>query len=374
MRASYLWALAILIAIAGWMASGDIIIGGQGDGGTPPPGAEDAARGVVDMRREAADDDQPFQVRVRTITAEERASELVVRGRTDAKQRVTLRAQTGGLVEELAADKGDLVLAGDLVCRIETGSRQANLLRAQAQLAQAEQEHTAAETLRERGHTAESQLRAARAARDAAKAAVADAELDLKRTRILAPFDGVVESRPAEPGALLNVGDICAEIATRDPMLVVAQVSERDIGRIETGMAGHAHLVTGEGAKGRISYISSSAETATRTFRVELEIPNSDGALRAGVTAQISIALEPVVAHRFSPAILSLADDGRIGVRTVDDDSRVRFLPVEVVADDRDAVWVTGLPESVTVITVGQDYVEEGERVDVTYETAEVRP
>lgn len=351
------------------MVSGDIIVGGQGDGGTPPPGVEAPAERATGLAEERA-----FRVRARAIDAEERAGELVVRGRTEAKQRVTLRAQTAGLVEQLAVSKGDAVSAGDLVCRIETGSREANQLRAEAQLAQAEQDHTAATTLRERGHAAETQLRATRAALDAARAALAEAELDVKRTRIVAPFDGVVEERPAEQGALLNVGDVCAEIVARNPMLVVVEVPERDVGRLHVGMRGRARLVTGEEAEGRITFIATSADPATRTFRVEVEMPNTDGQLRAGVTAQLQVSLASAVAHRFSPALLTLADDGRVGVRTVDEDNRVRFLPVEVIADERDAVWVTGLPRQVTIITVGQGYVDEGQRVEVAFETADAEP
>ncbi len=374
MRTSYLWALAILVAIAGWMGSGDLIIGGQGDGGTPPPGAEQHAEGVVDRADPTLVEDRPFRVRARTISSQERANTLTVRGRTEVKQRVTLRAQTAGLVEELAVAKGDAVSAGDLVCRIETGSREANLLRAEAQFAQAEQDHNAATTLRERGHAAENQLRATRAALDTAQAALAEARLDLARTRIIAPFDGVVEERAAEQGALLNVGDPCAEIVARDPLLVVVQVSERDVGRLEAGMTAHARLVTGEEAEGVITYIASAADPATRTFRVELEVANPNGALRAGVTAELEVTLEATVAHRFSPAVLTLADDGRIGVRTIDEDSRARFVSVQILADQRDSVWVTGLPDEVTIITVGQDYVEDGQKVEATLETADAEP
>lgn len=374
MRKSYLWAAVITVAIIGWFLSGDLIVGGQNDGEVPEGVASEDATGIAEETAAQSQQEAPFQVRVRTITAEERVSQLTARGRTVADDRVTLRAQTAGLVENIAVSRGQLVEAGEVICEIEEGSRAAQKLRAEASLAQAELNHTAATRLNEKGYAAETRLRAAKAELDAAKAALADAELDIRRTRIRASFDGVVESISAERGTLLNIGDPCAEVVASDPMLVTAQVSERDVGQLEVGMPGEATLVTGQTAKGEIGYISPSADPATRTFRIELVVDNADAKLRDGVTAEIAVPLQGTEAHRFSAAILTLDDEGRVGVRTVDEDDTVRFLPVEILSDTGDGVWVSGLPKTVTVITVGQEYVADGERVAPVVETAGAQP
>ena len=74
-------------------------------------------------------------------------------------------------------------------------------------------------------------------------------------------------------------------------------------------------------------------------------------------------------AHRISPALLALDDSGGVGVRIVDARHVVQMVPVNVIKDDAQGVWVTGLPETATVITVGQELVGAGDRVDVAYET-----
>lgn len=375
MRTSYIWAGIISLAIAGWLASGEIIIGGQGDP-TTASAVEQASEPSSASQSDAlqtgpvAAEDRPFRVRARTITASERTATFTVRGRTQADQRVALRAQTSGLVEAVPLRQGDAVKAGDLICRIEAGSREPHVLRAEAAVAQAELDFEGATRLQDKGYAAETRVRAAKATLDAARAELHERQLDLARTRIVAPFDGVVEVRPAEIGMLLNVGDICAEVVAHDPMLVVAQVSERDVGKLKPGMTGNARLVTGQTVEGTIGYIAPSADTATRTFRIELSVPNADAALRDGVTAEMFIDIETTLAHRFSPAILALDDSGVMGVRTVVDDNRVAFVPVQILGTEGGEVWVSGLPDTVTIITVGQNYVSDGETVEPVFETA----
>ncbi|WP_436640478.1 efflux RND transporter periplasmic adaptor subunit [Microbaculum sp. FT89] len=368
MRKSYIWAVVITVAIAGWLASGEVIVGGQGNTAVTEPDAQD---GSLSADTDASGNEaKPFRVRVGTLASVDRTAELKVRGRTEAAERVTLRAQTPGLVEEIPVRKGQQVATGDVICKLEAGSRTANILRAEAGLAQAELDHDAASKLNEKGYAAETRVRAAKAAMHAARAVLSEAQLDLERTEIKASFDGVVDDLPAKIGTLLSVGDPCAEIVAADPMLVVAQVSERDVGRIAPGMAGSARLVTGDTAEGTLRFVATSADEATRTFRIELSVSNPDGRLRDGVTAEIAIPLETTKAHRFSPAILTLDDKGVIGVRTLTDGNRVAFMPVQILGNEDGTVWVSGLPDTVTIITVGQDYVKPGERVEPVFETA----
>lgn len=151
-------------------------------------------------------------------------------------------------------------------------------------------------------------------------------------------------------------------------MLLVGQVSERDVSRLAIGGTAVGVLASGETATGTISFIGHQADPATRTYRVEATVANADHRLLSGATAEIAIVVGEVDAHRISSAVLALDDAGQMGVRTVDADSRVRFHPVEIVADADRGVWVTGLPSTVTLITVGHELVVDGERVEVRLE------
>ena len=194
--------------------------------------------------------------------------------------------------------------------------------------------------------------------------------LDLERTNITAPIDGVVEDVPAEIGDYLPISGTCATLVQLDPLIVVGAVAERDIGQLREGMGASAKLITGQTVRGKIRYIAPATDPKTRTFRIEAEIANPDRALREGVTTDLTIRFDAEPAHRLPTSLLTLDDAGRVGVRTVDDGNTVRFLPVKLLDDAESKVWVGGLPERIRIIVVGQDYVTDGQKVDPVQEEA----
>ena len=354
-----LLAAVVLLAAAGWVLSGQFGSSAD-DGKTPPPKAA----------LPAASPSDPVlpPVRARILVAEPREVQVVVRGRTEVRRSVEVKAELPGRVTQVLVDKGTRVKAGDVLVKLAVDDRAAWLAEAEAAVRQRQIEYTAAKALAEKGYRAETKLAEAAALLDAAKAKVKRMEVEIAKLTIRAPFDGVVETRAAELGAFLKDGNPVATVVDEDPFLVVAQVSERDVGRLKVGQPGRARLVTGEEVEGRLRFIATSADAATRTFRVELEVPNRERTLRDGVTAELMLAAETVPAHFVSPAVLTLNEKGVVGVRTVDSGGAVDFRPVTIVADTINGVWITGLPERVTVITVGQESVKTGDRVRVTLE------
>ena len=360
---SYILAVALAAGIGYWMSSGTVVIGGVGDGenAVPPP-----------SERVAEGNDATFRVQVLKLTAEDRQAILEVRGRTEAEAKVAVMSETSDDVVRRPAREGAHVSAGDILCELDRGPREARVLEAKALLAQAELDHDAATQLADKGFTAQTRAAATQALLDAARARVKEAELELERTIIRSPIDGVIESPMAEIGAQLDNGGICATVVNSDPMIAIGQVSELVIGQISLGMDAEVRLVTGETLSGKVRYISPSAEPDTRTFRVEVELPNPDGTARDGITAVTRLPMPVEKAHKISPAILTLNDDGIVGVRAVDDDNKTTFYPVKVLGGEEDGLWVGGLPHDVTVIVVGQEFVGDDETVEPVFETAEL--
>ncbi|WP_417668053.1 efflux RND transporter periplasmic adaptor subunit [Roseibium sp.] len=360
---SYILAIGLAAGIGAWMYSGTIVVGGraESDNATPPP-----------AERQPATTANPFRVQVRELSAIERKAALEVRGRTQANAKVEVRTETAARVIDRPAREGARVAAGDILCKLDRGTREAGVLEAKANLAQAELDHSAAEQLSNKGFTAKTRLAATQAALDAAKARLEEAELELDRTVIRAPIDGVIESPMANIGTRLNVGDTCATVVDTDPMTAIGQVSEIDIAKISLGMQAQVELITGQSFEGTVRYIAPAADADTRTFRIEVEIANEDGKARDGITTLTRLPLKSDMAHKVSPAILTLNDAGQVGLRAVEEDNTTRFYPVQVLGGDPDGVWISGLPDKVTAITVGQDYVKDGEKVEPVFETAEV--
>ncbi|WP_236638479.1 efflux RND transporter periplasmic adaptor subunit [Mangrovicoccus ximenensis] len=293
-------------------------------------------------------------------TAREVGNTVVLRGRTEADRQVEVMAQISGLVISEPKPKGSFVAAGEVICRIDPGTRPADLAEARARLAEAEISNTAAERLSRGGYTSETQAVAARASLESAQAAVTRAETEIARLEITAPFAGLLETDSAELGSLMQPGSACATVIRLDPVRLVGFLPETQVDLVKTGATARAQLADGTQREGTVSFVSRSADAETRTFRVDIAVANPDFSVRDGQTAEIAIEAEGTLAHLIPQSALTLDDDGTMGVRIVDAESRARFLPVRMLRDTAEGMLVAGLPERVTIITLGQDYVTDG--------------
>ena len=361
MRKTYVTAAVIAVAFVVWLLSGILT---ADEGVTEHPTLAQAKERAV----AALDDMAPTAVRGRVIHAVTLPERVKVRGRTENKRTVQVSAETTGRVVERPVERGDQVEEGDLLCRIAIEDRQARVTQAKEAVHQARIEHQGSLRLQDRGFQSETAIAQTRARLATVQAQLETARLDIERTRIRAPFAGVVEETLLEVGDYAKSGTPCATIVDLDPMLLVGRVSERDVYRFGVGAAAIGRFATGATVAGPVSFVSQQADPATRTYRVEATVANPDYALRSGITTEIDIHVGETAAHKVSPAVFALDDEGRVGVRIVDSDDRVRFQLVEIIADDDDGVWVRGLPDVTTLITVGQQFVVAGQRVDVQFQ------
>jgi multidrug efflux system membrane fusion protein len=246
--------------------------------------------------------------------------------------------------------------------------RAARLEEAEALIVQTQLQYEAAERLRGQQFVSEAQIAEAKARLIGAQAAKQSILDDIDYTTIEAPFDGVLQERSVEVGDYVQSGDSVAFVVDTDPMIVVGEVNEREVHSLAVGNPGAARLVDGTTVDGTIRYLAPVADENTRTFRVELAVPNPDGALRAGMTAELELSAEEITAHSLSASALALADDGTVGVKAVDTESRVRFHPVEIVGTSNEGISVTGLPREIDIISLGQGFVVEGQLVEAVFD------
>lgn len=347
MSAGYRAALVILAIAVIWLGSGML------KSGQPIQTAQNAAAKANDIPR----------VQVRTLASTSRDATVTVRGRTQALHAVDVRAETDGVVQAIHFEKGERIKAGDVLCELKVKDRAAKFDEARALVSQREKEYAAAANLAKSGYVSATQAKQAAAALEAADAERRTMEIDLANTKIRAPFSGLVDDRYVNEGDYMKVGDKCGMIIAPEPFLAVGAVSEGDVGQLKVGDPASATLVTGETVEGKIRFVADRADPATRTFRIEVELPNPDARLRDGVSADIHIPVRQLRAMKISPGILVLNDNGVVGVRTVEN-GIVHFKPVQIVSDGPDGMWVSGIADGTTVITVGQEFVAEGSRVE----------
>jgi len=412
----YLWVIereATLAFIAQRTAGGSDV---AGDENATPEAPQEA---------ETFDGSALIKVVARKSVAREIDSAVILRGQTEAMREVDVRAETSSTVVSPPLRKGAFIEENQLLCQLSPGTRASALNEARAGLAEAIASKTeaqsripeaqsrvveaqalidealvnqnAARRLSEEGFAAQTRVKAAdasvataRAALEAAKssvtaatsglqsadariesaaASVATAEKELERLDIRAPFAGLLESDTAELGSLLQPGDLCATVFQFDPIRLVAFVPETQVSRVGVGAAARAELAAGGGEIGGVvKFLSRSSDPTTRTFRVEIEVPNSDLAIRDGQTAEIAISAAGSKAHLLPSSALTLNAEGLLGLRTLDPDSIVTFIPVTVLRDTTQGVWLTGLPDEADVIVVGQEFVTAGVRVAPTFQ------
>jgi multidrug efflux system membrane fusion protein len=294
---------------------------------------------------------------------EARAGALAIRGRTQADQKAIVRADASGIVTSTPAALGARVKKGDVLCRLDVEARGAAKREADAVLRKADIDYRAGAKLAAEGFRSEAGLASLQAARDQARANADRAAIELEKTLIRAPFDGIFDARAAETGDLLKPGDACGTVVKPSPLLVMGAVAEKDVALVRTGDLASAALATGETVEGVVRFVAAAADPATRTFDVEIEIPNADGTLRDGVTADVTVRGRARDAHKIPRSALTLDDDGRIGVKLIGEEGRARFHAVSIIGEDLEGVWVAGLDGAQRIIVRGQDYVKDGEAV-----------
>ena len=364
MKKQQLVAIVIFIAVVAWML---IPREGNSTAGEPEPDV------VVTAAPEGSNAGEGLEtplVRTLAVSEEDYTQQIRIRGRTQAFRHVMVRAEEPGKLISEPVARGARVSQGDVLCELAIDARDANLSEALSRLEQTQFEYKASLDLQKRGLQSEVIVAQQKAGVSAADAAVRRAELALARTKILAPFDGVVETRSVELGDLLNVGAVCASVLDDSPMLLVGLVPEQNITALEVGSLVEAELGPGMRISGHVTYLARAADTSSRSYRIEVEIDNSNTSIREGITAELLVDAQDLRAHQIPSSALTLDDTGEIGVKILDRNNVVQFQRVNIIGDSSNrlnsGVWVTGLSGSTTLVTIGQEIVFPGQRVDST--------
>jgi multidrug efflux system membrane fusion protein len=353
-RKPYILAFLISIALGVWLLSGQ--------------GTKITAAQEVSTAPETSTSIMRVQVREQTATLLNR--EIIVTGRTAPLRTAQLRAEIEAKVVYIGVQRGARVKKGDLIVRLATDDRTLRLKEAQALLKQRELEYQAKQKLSRRGYQSKVEIAEALTLLESAKTQVKQTQIALEHTMIRAPFAGVLEDRSVELGDFVSIGDVIAEVIDTDPFLIIGEVTELQRKHLRLGKTAISYLVTGETVKGKITRISARANAATRTFNIEIKVSNPKNKVVAGVTSEIRIPIEKLFAHQVSAALLSLNDEGLLGVKTVTAKNQVAFYPANFARATAEGIWLTGLPKRLRFITVGQGFVRPSDLVHPVLESA----
>lgn len=339
-------ALILTLVLIAWIATGGVL---RFDEDTPPPA----------VQPEAA----PIRVQAQWLDAVEYAPKLSVQGQIEPWQHLELGARVSGTVERLPAAIGESVQEGQVIAELSIEDRAVQISRFEAEVRQREGELAAAQRLRSSQMQSETGILRLTTELARARADLAAARLEFAHTRPEAPFDAVVDRHLVEIGDYVQPGTPLVRLVAVDRLKVTGQVPQQSIAPIEIGQEVDVDLLDGRRLVGSVHFIASAADPDSRSFRIEVAVPNPERLRIAGGSATLGVHLAPLMAHRVSPALLSLDQEGRLGVWRLDEEDRIRFGPVRLLSADNDVAWLAGLPDRVRLVTRGAGFADPGQQV-----------
>ena len=411
MKKSIILAFLILAVTVGWLASGQI--------GNVNANDDNDKQLKVDKIQEIdeniQEDINTIKVETKKFIAEQIDQSITLQGQTIYNKKIDVKSEITGNITSINFSRGDRVNKNDKLLNISIENRKEilasiskdidrlnkeliineknrdNLLSKNSELIKLyDIEYMSAKQLIDKGLSSKSKLslasfNLANAKSDqidinlkyesqvsnlesqiaSYKSQLKQINLDIESTTINAPFDGIITSKNIEISDYVNPGGILLTIVNLNPIKVQGYLSEFDVNKVNLNTKAFIENSNGIKKIGEITFISPSAETSTRTFEIEIEADNNDLSFKSGITASISIEGSELLAHKIPPSILTLQDDGTIGVKGLNSNNKVVFYPIQTVKDTVDGMWVSGLPEESNLIISGQEYVTIDQLIEV---------
>lgn len=303
-----------------------------------------------------------FKVEVVESRAQNHPFQHRMSGTAEGSERVTLKSEIKGLIKKTHVSKGSRVKAGQLLVTLTQNELPRRIEQAQSKLKQKELELQAAQKLYDKGYMARSKFFETQSSYEEARATLESAQKDLSKTEIRAPIDGGYEYSGLDEGEFVDVGSPLGVVVSMASLKIKSYVSADETKILKEGAP--CQLEGDPSSTGSITHISGVSVNETRSYLVESFFPKATLSLRDGQTLTLFCGLGTQKAHLISPGILSLSDDGKLGVKLLDDQEKVLFTPIQVVQQTEKGIWVVGLPEKALLISLGQEYVVSGQKVD----------
>ena len=356
MSPSYWLAALIALAVVLWMASDNFFPG--------PP------QEVLDKIQASKTENKEKAFIVSAVKVRNNETDIVVRASGVTKPLYTLNviARRSGIVTDILVTEGTKVEKGQILARLDRENLAMDLEAAISAEKSAQQSFDIAEKLG-KNYASNLELVQSEAALKQAKAQVASIKQEIERTEIKAQKSGILEELSLETGQLIQKDKVVSTIMGLDIINLIAPVPQTQIGKISLNDSVVITIPGIEEKIGKVKRIASAANQATRTFDVEVELENKDGSVRAGMSSEVSIVIDQAKAFSVSPAHLAISEDGSLRVKTVNSKNVVSIVDVKLIRASGNMAYVSGLNDGDLMLTTGQAFVSEGEKI--TFEMQE---
>ena len=409
MKKSIITSFIIFLTVTAWFLSGQISVSDENIQN------ELNSQNIDENNNIIIEKNNSLKVESKVIYAEEIVQSITLQGQTMHNRTIDVKSETTGNIINKNYQRGKIVTSNELLVEISIEDRQEllnsytkdlerinkeilineqkkdnSILKTKEQIKLFEIEYQSAKQLIDKGLSSKSKLSLASFNLANAKSNLRDIELnyqsqfanlesqianikskikkitiDIDNTKISSPFEGIINDSYVELGDYVRPGDVLFSLVDLNPIKIQGYLSETDVNNIKIGTQAAVRTSNSITKTGKITFISPTAETATRTFEITVEANNDDLLFKSGITASIKIKGSSIKAHKISPSILTLQDDGTVGIKAIDENNKVVFYPIKKEIDTIDGMWVSGLPDEVKLIITGQEYITVGQTVEI---------
>ena len=282
---------------------------------------------------------------------------------------ISNRTSKGTLDIELQAAKADLKLAKQNLTIVEKLFKQnyASSLEVTQKLSQVENVQVRiAQLENKQNFNSELNVIKSEAEYENAKSILMELEEQSGNMIILSPSNGILEKLYLDEGERVSKNSTVAEILGMENIKLIAKISQTEVGQIKIKDDVKINF-NNNIFNGKVSKISSNANSSTRTFDVEIITKNIDFLIKGGMTAEIEIITDEIEAFQISPAHLSVNNDGTLNAKVVEN-GKVQFKKVSIIKSDEDVVNVLGLNDNDIILTKGQAFVQQGDNIQYKLE------
>ena len=282
---------------------------------------------------------------------------------------ISNRTSKGTLDIELQAAQADLKLAKQNLTIVEKLFKQnyASSLEVTQKLSQLENVQVRiAQLENKQNFNSELNVIKSEAEYENAKSILMELEEQSGNMIISSPSNGILEKLYLDEGERVSKNSTVAEILGMENIKLIAKISQAEVGQIKIKDDVKINF-NNNIFNGKVSKISSNANSSTRTFDVEIITKNIDFLIKGGMTAEIEIITDEIEAFQISPAHLSVNNDGTLNAKVVKN-GKVQFKKVSIIKSDEDVVNVLGLNDNDIILTKGQAFVQQGDNVQYKLE------
>jgi len=308
----------------------------------------------------------PTAVEIATAQVQNVADRFEAVGSIEAFESITVVAEIDAQVARLPFREGSTVRRGTLIAQLDGSQLSAELARARAELAQKQSAYDRIKKIVDQGAGAPQDLDDAAANLKVAEANLAFQQARFAKTKIVAPFNGIIGARKVSVGAFLRPGEAIAELANIDSIRVNFSAPERFLGQLKQGaeVAVSTTAFPGYELSGKILVIEPILDSATRSARIVAGVANPGRKFRAGMSANVSAVMgaRPQAITIPSEAVFASGDESLVFV--VNEDSTVSRTAVQLGTRTSDFVEITeGLEPGADVVRAGHQKLFQGAKV-----------